>query len=220
MSAAARAAPRSRPRLSAPLASNRSAGTAAHCLDGGQRPAASHHRARARPRTPAAHRGHDRRRPRPLDPIDRSLSLSALPRAGRCAAAVPRLRRPRAIPDRGVSVVDERGLEDGGPGPPPAAATPARAARHLPDAWEQAYGTRPLLLETLVDAQRFRGTCYRAANWLLLGDTHGRGRMDRQHARHGAAPKRVFVYPLIDDVPHRLCQTTATLTRSCAGRGR
>ena len=95
-----------------------------------------------------------------------------------------------------------------------ASAILARAVRHVPDDWEAAYGTRPLLLETLVDAQRFAGTCYRAANWQLLGDTQGRGRMDRHHAAHGAAPKRVFVYPLVDDVQHRLCHASSILTRS------
>ena len=95
-----------------------------------------------------------------------------------------------------------------------ASALLARAARRLPDDWQAAYGTRPLLLETLVDAQRFAGTCYRAANWQFLGETQGRGRMDRSHAAHAAAPKRVFVYPLVRDVPHRLCQTAPTVTRS------
>ena len=95
-----------------------------------------------------------------------------------------------------------------------ASAILARAARHLPADWEAAYGVRPLLLETLVDARRFPGTCYRAANWQLLGDTQGRGRMDRRHAAHGAAPKRLFVYPLVRDVQHRLCQTSSTLTPS------
>ena len=47
----------------------------------------------------------------------------------------------------------------------------ARAARQLPRDWQQSYGYSPLLLETLVDARRFRGTCYRAANWICLGDT-------------------------------------------------
>jgi hypothetical protein len=82
----------------------------------------------------------------------------------------------------------------------------ARAVRCLPDDWEAAYGSRPLLLETVVDVQRFKGTCYRAANWLPLGKTQGRGRMDRTHARHGDAPKRVFLYPLVPNVQHRLCQ--------------
>jgi hypothetical protein len=72
----------------------------------------------------------------------------------------------------------------------------AACARQLPADWERLYGYRPLLLETLVDAERFRGTCYRAANWIKLGQTTGRGRMDREHAAHGAAVKDLYVYPL------------------------
>ncbi len=53
----------------------------------------------------------------------------------------------------------------------------ALSARHMPHDWERHYGHRPLLLETLVDARRFRATCYRAANWLHVGQTAGRGRM-------------------------------------------
>ena len=68
-------------------------------------------------------------------------------------------------------------------------------ARQLPADWEQLYGYRPLLLESMVDSSRFRGTCYRAANWVLLGETKGRGRMDRNHDVV-AAPKLVYVYPL------------------------
>ncbi len=80
----------------------------------------------------------------------------------------------------------------------------ARCARRLPVDWEARYGVRPLLLETLVDPARFRGTCYRAANWLPLGPTVGRGRMDRANVLTGSAPKRVYVYPLGRDVPARL----------------
>ena len=87
-----------------------------------------------------------------------------------------------------------------------ASAVLARAARRLVDDWYAAYAVRPLLLETLVDSARFAGTCYRAANWLELGTTSGRGRMDRTHQRHGEAPKTVFVYPLIGDVRRRLQQ--------------
>src|SRR5439155_15618082 len=65
----------------------------------------------------------------------------------------------------------------------------SRCARQLPSDWEKRYGYRPLLLETLVDTSRFRGTCYRAANWIALGQTQGRGRMDRDHTSHGRAPK-------------------------------
>ena len=56
-----------------------------------------------------------------------------------------------------------------------------------------------------VDAARFRGTCYRAANWLHVGQTAGRGRMDREHKAHGRAVKDVYVYPLIRDARQRLC---------------
>jgi hypothetical protein len=82
-------------------------------------------------------------------------------------------------------------------------------ARQLPHDWAARYGVRPLLLETLVDPARFRGTCYRAANWLPLGATVGRGRMDRAHVLTGHAPKTVYVYPLGRDVPARLCTAPA-----------
>ncbi len=71
------------------------------------------------------------------------------------------------------------------------------SARQIVGDWQEHFGIRPLLLETLVDAQRFSGTCYRAANWIHVGQTSGRGRMDREHQRHGAAPKHVFLYPLV-----------------------
>ncbi len=78
-------------------------------------------------------------------------------------------------------------------------------ARHIPRDWEIRYGCRPLLLETLVDAARFRGTCYRAANWIHVGQTAGRGRMDREHKAHGQAVKDIYVYPLVRDARQRLC---------------
>jgi hypothetical protein len=84
-----------------------------------------------------------------------------------------------------------------------------RCARQLPDDWEARYGVRPLLLETLVDPARFQGTCYRAANWLALGQTVGRGRMDRANVLTGHAPKAVYVYPLCRHVPQRLCTVPA-----------
>jgi hypothetical protein len=81
----------------------------------------------------------------------------------------------------------------------------ALSARHLPGDWERQYGCRPLLLETLVDASRFRGTCYRAANWIHIGQTSGRGRMDREHKAHGQSVKDIYVYPLVRDARQRLC---------------
>lgn len=54
-----------------------------------------------------------------------------------------------------------------------------RMARLLPDEWERVYGHRVYFAETFVDPTRFRGTCYRAANWVSLGQTTGRGKDDR-----------------------------------------
>lgn len=82
-------------------------------------------------------------------------------------------------------------------------------ARQLPEDWEQRYGYRPVLLETLVDAERFRGTCYRAANWIWLGRTQGRGRMDRHHALQDRAPKDIYIYPLRRDARRHLCEAVA-----------
>ena len=81
----------------------------------------------------------------------------------------------------------------------------ARSARQLPQDWRRSYGYTPLLLETLVDPARFRGTCHRAANWLYLGKTTGRGRMDRHHDSHANAHKLIFVFPLHRRVQQRLC---------------
>src|SRR6516164_8627477 len=81
----------------------------------------------------------------------------------------------------------------------------AYSARQVSIDWQARYGCRPLLLETLVDGQRFRGTCYRAANWIWVGQTQGRGRMDRQHKAHGQAVKNIYIYPLVRDARQRLC---------------
>ena len=83
------------------------------------------------------------------------------------------------------------------------------AARRLPDDWESNYGLRPVLLETLVDSARFGGTCYRAANWIETGTTAGRGRQDREHRRHGAAPKKIFLLPLANNARSILCSEVA-----------
>jgi hypothetical protein len=50
-------------------------------------------------------------------------------------------------------------------------------------------------LETFVDTQRFKGTCYRAANWRYVGQTTGRSRQDRQHTLRVSA-KAAYLYPL------------------------
>jgi Domain of unknown function (DUF4338) len=81
----------------------------------------------------------------------------------------------------------------------------ALSARQMPRDWQTRYGHRPLLLETLVDAARFRGTCYRAANWIYVGQTAGRGRMDREHKSHGQSIKDIYLYPLHRNARQYLC---------------
>ncbi|MCP4666971.1 MAG: DUF4338 domain-containing protein [Deltaproteobacteria bacterium] len=76
--------------------------------------------------------------------------------------------------------------------------------RRLRSDWQLQYGIEPLLVETLVDQQRFHGGCYRAANWIELGETSGRGRMDRANQRQGARIKTILVYPLVKNAVHRL----------------
>lgn len=76
--------------------------------------------------------------------------------------------------------------------------------RELRDDWKRQYGLKPMLVETLVDRQQFHGGCYRASNWIELGKTTGRGRMDRFGKRHGADVKTILVYPLEKDAVHQL----------------
>jgi hypothetical protein len=78
------------------------------------------------------------------------------------------------------------------------------ALKRLRADWRRQYGVDPWLVETLVDRKRFYGGCYRAANFTVLGETSGRGRMDRGHERHGAEVKTVMVYPLVKDAADRL----------------
>ena len=73
-----------------------------------------------------------------------------------------------------------------------------QAARQLPRDWEARYGYPPVLLESFVDQDRFSGCSYRAANWLCVGQTQGRGKLEKHHRR--IVPiKSVFVYPLSVD---------------------
>ncbi|MFQ5506478.1 MAG: DUF4338 domain-containing protein [Planctomycetota bacterium] len=79
-----------------------------------------------------------------------------------------------------------------------------RAARGIAQDWQLHYGYRPVLLETFVELPRFRGTCYRAANWSLLGETTGRGKLD-VHNRALLPKKAIWVYPLLKDFRKVLC---------------
>ncbi len=65
--------------------------------------------------------------------------------------------------------------------------------------WEHVYGHRVYYLESFVDPERFQGRCYRAAHWLFLGRTTGRGKPERSR-------KAILAYPLTQHFRHRLCR--------------
>ena len=71
----------------------------------------------------------------------------------------------------------------------------SQVSRRLRRDWQQKYGQPVWLLETFVDRQRFAGTCYRAANWICLGQTQGRGRQGPA-GRLSTSIKDVYVWPL------------------------
>ena len=79
----------------------------------------------------------------------------------------------------------------------------AMAARGLPEDFERRYHYRPILLESFVDSARFAGTCYRAANWIRVGRTQGRGRQDR-FRQASETVKDIYVYPLEKDFRFQL----------------
>ena len=80
-----------------------------------------------------------------------------------------------------------------------------RMAAILPPDWQRIYGHPIYFLETFIDPARFRGTCYRAANWIVLGRTTGRGKNapTRQPTR---SIKEVLGYPLTPDFRARLAE--------------
>ena len=79
-----------------------------------------------------------------------------------------------------------------------------RMARRISADWQAVYGHRIHYLETFVDRERFKGTCYRAANWIDVGQTTGRWRKDKkgESDRH---IKDVLGYPLSKDFRAKLC---------------
>ncbi len=77
-------------------------------------------------------------------------------------------------------------------------------SRRIRADWQEKYGHPVHALETFVDRSRFKGTCYRAANWIRLGCTQGRTRNDRN--RKILAPvKDIYLYPLVKDFREALC---------------
>ena len=76
------------------------------------------------------------------------------------------------------------------------------------DDWLERFGYRPVLAETFVDIERYRGGCYRASNWKLVGMSQGRGRQDAER-RAALSKKLVLVYPLEKDFRRTLCTLPA-----------
>ncbi|MBM4286630.1 MAG: DUF4338 domain-containing protein [Deltaproteobacteria bacterium] len=78
----------------------------------------------------------------------------------------------------------------------------ALAARRLAVGWSRRYGYPPVHLETFVETQRFSGTCYKAADWIHVGQTKGRGKFE-VHQTFSLPVKDIWLYP-----PRTLFQTS------------
>ena len=74
--------------------------------------------------------------------------------------------------------------------------------------WKQRYGVEPVAVETFVEQGRFKGTCYKAANWTYVGETKGRGRQD-QFTSCTVAVKDMYLYPLQKNARAMLCEGAA-----------
>lgn len=82
----------------------------------------------------------------------------------------------------------------------------AMAAKRLPEDWNRQYNYSPVLLETFVESNRFRGTCYQAANWIHAGRTKGRGKLD-VHNTYSLPQKEIWLYPLSKNFQKILCNS-------------
>jgi hypothetical protein len=80
----------------------------------------------------------------------------------------------------------------------------AQMAKVVSADWQRVYKHRIYYLETFVDKERFAGSCYKAANWIYLGDTTGRGK-DDQSKKPNRSIKAVYGYPLSKDFRRHLC---------------
>lgn len=83
----------------------------------------------------------------------------------------------------------------------------SRIARRIQADWQAKYAHSLHCLESFVDVARYRGVCYRAANWQLVGHSTGRSRNDRRH-RLCVPTKAIYLYPLSRDGRRRLCDDT------------
>jgi hypothetical protein len=90
-----------------------------------------------------------------------------------------------------------------------------RMARMLSADWQRLYGHPIYFVETFIDPQRFRGTCYRAANWTVLGATTGRGK-DAPTRQANRSIKQVLGYPLVKDFRQRLSNLDSLVAQRTA----
>ncbi len=82
--------------------------------------------------------------------------------------------------------------------------------------WHEKWGFTPVLMETFVDPARYQGTCYRAANWIHLGMTSGKG-LVRKNKTYKTSPKHIFVKPLTKHFRKQLCEGN-TIALPCTSR--
>ncbi len=94
----------------------------------------------------------------------------------------------------------------------------AEGAHRVRKDWGDFYGEEPLLLETFVDPGLFLGTCYKAANWKLLGETKGWGKRGARYYLHGTK-KEIYVYPLRRNAREHLCNGEPSSSRRRNRRG-
>jgi len=80
----------------------------------------------------------------------------------------------------------------------------SRTAKRVAEDWPVVYGHPILLLTTFIDTERFPGTCFRAAGWVYLGETTGRGK-NAQSRKRNRSIKAAWAYPMVEDFRARLC---------------
>jgi len=76
-------------------------------------------------------------------------------------------------------------------------------AKRITSDWFKIYAYKPVLLETFVEKDKFKGTCYRAANWIYVGETQGRGKKDT-YKLYSLPIKDIWMYPLAKDFREKL----------------
>lgn len=85
-------------------------------------------------------------------------------------------------------------------------------AKQISEDWQRRYHHKIYYLETFIDKERFSGICYRAANWIYLGDTTGRGKNDHTH-KVNRSIKAVYGYPLSKNLQKKLCEKKSNIQR-------